>query len=168
MKEFFVRIKAQLFGKINGPGKEGGENKNFAAKAKQAIDLGMKKLGAEADETRQMAGSFFRLLESKLDMRNRSVPPTEEEVREAVEQLKDVGRFSVFTTAVIIPGGAISLIGLEILARKYGINVTFVPSAFRKNSEWKYPAGKRFKRGKLQKMRKKDITDVKPFDENTN
>ena len=75
-----------------------------------------------------------KLLEEKLNLENRSEPPTKEEVRAAIEQLKDVGRFSVFITAVILPGGVISLIGLELLARKFGINFTIVPSSFRKKN----------------------------------
>ena len=80
-----------------------------------------------------MAHSFFKLLEAKLDLTNRKEPPSQEEVKEAIEQLKDVGRISVFATISILPGGGFSLIGLEILARKFGVKgFTFVPSAFRK------------------------------------
>ena len=80
-----------------------------------------------------MANSFFRLLGHKLNLDTRNEPPSEKEVREAIEQLKDLGRFSVFATISIIPGGGFSLIGLEVLARKFGVkNFTFVPSAFRK------------------------------------
>lgn len=124
----------------------------------------MRKMGNEAIETKEMAHSFFKLLEHKLNMNERTVPPTEEEVRIAIEQLKDVGRLSVFTTAVIIPGGAVSLMGLEILARKFGIKFTFIPSSFRKNAEWKQPLNK--KPGPIKsRINKKnsDISDVKPI-----
>ncbi|HKK62317.1 MAG TPA: hypothetical protein VJ951_07150 [Bacteroidales bacterium] len=132
----------------------------FAAKAKALIETGMRKLGNEASETREMAQSFFRLLEAKLDMHERKMPPTHEEVLEALEQLKDVGRLSVFTTAVILPGGAISLMGLEILARKYGINFTFVPSSFRKNAEWKHPDGHR-RKTKSQIVKGRNVSDAR-------
>jgi hypothetical protein len=47
-----------------------------------------------------------------------------------------MGRFSVFATVSILPGGGFSLIGLELLARKFGVNnFTFVPSAFRKKEK---------------------------------
>lgn len=137
--------------------------KVFAEKTWKGIHSGMSKLGSEARETKEMGKSFFRLLESKLDLQNRKEPPTEEEVKEAIEQLKDVGRFSVFTTAIILPGGAISLIGLEALARKFGIKFTFIPSSFRKNAEWKVPRGFKKKELGLQKKRKGDISDVKPI-----
>lgn len=82
-----------------------------------------------------MAHSFFRILENKLNLHERKDPPTPEEVKEAIEQLKDLGRISVFASISILPGGAISLIGLELLAHKFGVtNFTFVPSAFRKSS----------------------------------
>jgi len=114
----------------------------YARKVKEAFDSGMRKTGTEARETQVMAASFFKLLEHKLNLNNRTDPPTEEEVREAIEQLKDVGRVSFFATVSILPGGAVSLIGLEMLAAKFGLkNFTIIPSAFRKNAEWHYPKG---------------------------
>lgn len=165
MKNFLVKIKMTSFLKKNiSSGRNSG--KEFAVKTKKAIESGMRKIGGEAKETREMARSFFKLLESKLDMENRTEPPSEEELREAIEQLKDVGRFSVFTTAIILPGGALSLIGLEMLARRFGIKITFIPSSFRKNADWKYPKGIKKEGFELQKSRKGKITDVKPLDEN--
>ena len=76
----------------------------------------------------------FRLLEHKLRLNDRTDPPSKDEVKAAVKQLKDVGRFSVFVTAVLLPGGVISLVGLEMLARKYGIDFSFIPSAFRREN----------------------------------
>lgn len=138
--------------------------KQFAEKAKAAIESGIRKMGNEASETKEMAKSFYKLLEYKLDLHKRIVPPTEEEVREAIEQLKDVGRLSVFSTAVILPGGAISLIGLEILAKKFGIKFTFIPSSFRKNAEWKYPGDRKTPPGRRFNRKGGNITDVKPVE----
>ncbi len=108
--------------------------RKYAARTGTLIFKGMKALGKEAGETEQMARSFFRILEAKLDLSGRTTPPTEAEVKEAIEQLKDVGRFSIFTTLVILPGGVISLVGLELLARRFGIRgFNLVPSSFRKN-----------------------------------
>jgi len=114
------------------------QTEEFAKKTKVAIDTSMQNLSVEKKETEEMAKSFFKLLESKLDMSNRKEPPTEEEVKAAIEQLKDIGRISVFATISILPGGGFSLIGLELLARKYGIkNFTIVPSSFRKKKKKK-------------------------------
>lgn len=108
----------------------------YARKAKNFIDEAMKGLDKEAEETRDMAESFFRLLSHKLRLDNRNDPPTKEEVKEALEQLKDVGRFSIFITSVILPGGVVSLVGLELLSKKFGIrNFTLIPSSFRKRKE---------------------------------
>ena len=108
----------------------------YARRAKKHIDRFMNGIGNEAGETVEMVNSFFKLLHHKLNLSNRDTPPTKEEVKAAIEQLKDVGRFSVFVTAVILPAGVLSLIGLEILARKYGItDFTFIPSSFRKHKE---------------------------------
>ena len=107
----------------------------YAKKAKVHLDKVLKGVDKEAEETREMASSFFRLLEHKLNLSNRPDPPSKEEVKAAVEQLKDVGRFSIFVTAVILPGGVISLIGLELLARQYGIKFSLIPSAFKKKKK---------------------------------
>jgi hypothetical protein len=106
----------------------------YAKKARGFIDKTMNGIDKEAGETREMASSFFRLLEHELRLNDRTDPPSKEEVKAAVEQLKDVGRYSVFVTAVVLPGGVISLVGLEMLARKYGIEFSFIPSAFRKEN----------------------------------
>ena len=109
------------------------QTEEFARKTKSVIDASLQNITTEKKETEKMARSFFKLLESKLDMSNRKEPPSEEEVKAAIEQLKDIGRISVFATVSILPGGGFSLIGLELLARKYGIkNFTLVPSSFRK------------------------------------
>jgi len=107
----------------------------YAKKARFHIDKVMKGVDKEAVETREMASSFFRLLEHKLNLNERTDPPSKEEVKAAVGQLKDVGRFSIFVTAVILPGGVISLIGLELLAKQYGINFSLIPSAFKKKKK---------------------------------
>lgn len=109
---------------------------DYAATRKRLIDKAMAGIGKEARETEEMARLFFRLLEQKLELKERDEPPTEEEVKAAIEQLKDIGRLSVFATVSILPGGGISLIGLELLARRFGIkNFTFIPSSFRNKQD---------------------------------
>lgn len=108
----------------------------YARKTASLIKKGMDGLGEEAGETKVMAESFFRLLATKLRLDQRSEPPTREEVKAAIEQLKDVGRFSIFASISLLPGGGFSLIGLELLARRFGVkNFTLVPSAFRKKEK---------------------------------
>ncbi len=115
--------------------------KKYAEKTSKLISEGVTAFGKEAEETEQMALSFFKLLEAKLDLSGRKEPPSEEEVKAAIEQLKDVGRFSFFTTMVILPGGVVSLLGLELLARKFGIKgFNLIPSSFRKKKKTNLPA----------------------------
>ncbi len=110
-------------------------SRKYAEKTRKLIQITLGGVGQEARETEEMAQSFFRLLSNKLNLKNRKEPPSEEEVKQAIAQLKDVGRLSVFATISIIPGGGFSLIGLELLARKFGVkNFTFVPSSFRKSN----------------------------------
>ncbi len=115
--------------------------RKYAAKTSNLITRGVKAVGQEADETEQMARSFFKMLEAKLNLNGRTEPPTEEEVKAAIEQLKDVGRFSIFATLVILPGGIVSLLGLELLARRFGIKgFNLIPSSFRKKKKSNLPA----------------------------
>ena len=80
-----------------------------------------------------MSRFFFKMLEEHLQLRERETPPSKEEVKKALEQLKDMGRVGIFASVSILPGGGLSLLGLEILARKFGVkNFTFIPSSFRK------------------------------------
>ena len=114
--------------------------KKYAAKTSVLISEGVKAVGEEAGETEQMARSFFKMLEAKLDLSGRTDPPSEEEVKAAIEQLKDVGRFSIFATLVILPGGVVSLLGLELLARRFGIRgFNLIPSSFRKKNKTNLP-----------------------------
>jgi hypothetical protein len=90
-------------------------------------------MGQEAQETKDMARLFYRVLAARLNLEKRTRPPTPEEVKEAIEQLKDIARISIFASVSLLPGGGFSLVGLELLARKFGIRgFTFVPSAFRR------------------------------------
>ncbi len=115
--------------------------KKYVAKTSNLITQGVKAVGQEADETEQMARSFFKMLEAKLNLNGRTDPPSEEEVKAAIEQLKDVGRFSIFATLVILPGGVVSLLGLELLARRFGIRgFNLIPSSFRKKKKSNLPA----------------------------
>ena len=105
----------------------------FASRAKGSVESFLEGMGEEYNETIEMSRFFFKLLEEKLQLRERETPPSKEEVKKAIEQLKDMGRVGVFASVSILPGGGLSLLGLEILARKFGIkNFTFIPSSFRR------------------------------------
>jgi hypothetical protein len=105
----------------------------FANRAKSSVEDFLEGMGEEYNETVDMSRFFFKLLEEKLQLRERETPPSKEEVKKAIEQLKDMGRVGVFASVSILPGGGLSLLGLEILARKFGIkNFSFIPSSFRK------------------------------------
>lgn len=113
--------------------------RKYAARTRELIREGGEILGEEAAETERMAQTFFRLLSEKLQLDSREEPPTPGEVKDAIEQLKDVGRLGIFVTLVILPGGVISLLGLEMLARHFGIRgFNLVPSSVRRRwGRWK-------------------------------
>ncbi len=99
--------------------------KTWAAKTGKLIKTGLKQ---EKDETDVMAQTFFRLLRAKL---KKSPHPTPAEVKKAVVQLRDVAKVAlvaaVFLNPVGLPGDEALLIGLELVARKFGISL--FPSA---------------------------------------
>lgn len=110
--------------------------KRFVSSAINSLQKIRSGMESEWHETQEMAQSFFKMLEHKLNLNDRSEPPSKDEVKKALEQLMDVGRFSFFASVSILPGGGVSLIGLELLARKFGVkNFTLVPSSFRKKQE---------------------------------
>ena len=112
--------------------------KRFVRSAINSLQNVRSGMNNEWHETQEMAQSFFEVLEHKLNLNERNEPPSKEEVKKAIEQLMDVGRFSFFASVSILPGGGVSLIGLELLARKLGIkNFSLVPSSFRKKQKFK-------------------------------
>jgi hypothetical protein len=132
------KVKSKIFQEYSEPKHNKEEERvtyahRFAENAKKSLETFLEGMGEEYDETVEMGKYFYHYLENKLHLRERTTPPTKEEVKQAIEQLKDMGRVGVFASISIIPGGGLSLLGLEVLARKLGINnFSFIPSAFRK------------------------------------
>ncbi len=86
----------------------------FAGSTKRAVEMAWKGMGTEATETREMGVSFFRMLEHKLRLNERDEPPSKEEVKRAIEQLKDVGRISFFASISISSASFTSLASSSI------------------------------------------------------
>lgn len=88
----------------------------------------------EGVETTRMVRTFARQGRSKLNLRSKHPHPTEEELAEAIEQLKDIPRFLPFFVIVVVPlpgvteGYALVAITLE---RWLGNRFRFLPSQFR-------------------------------------
>lgn len=91
----------------------------------KAMRLGLKK---EKQETIDMVKIFFRLLKAKL----KDTPtPSKEEIKIAILQLKDVAKVALVAAVLLgpLPGDEPLLIGLELLARHFGVSV--FPSAMK-------------------------------------
>lgn len=87
-------------------------------------------LKQEREETRVMMKTFFSVLTQKLPQGRK---PEEHEVKEAIEQLKDVHKMAGLLVVAITPGSLVTLPALCALGRRYGIEL--LPSAFQKESE---------------------------------
>ncbi len=94
--------------------------------AYRALVQGISSLPQEGRDTGEMLRVFFRQLSAKLSYTEH---PSEKEVREAIEQLKDVNRFAFMLTVTILPGSVMMIPLLHKLGKKYGIEL--FPSAFR-------------------------------------
>lgn len=87
-------------------------------------------LKQEKEETRIMMRTFFNVLTQKLP---KGQQPQQEEIKEALEQLKDVNKMAGLLLVSITPGSLVTLPALCVLARRYGIEL--LPSAFIKEAE---------------------------------
>ncbi len=85
-------------------------------------------------ETRDMAGTLARLLAHRLRLRERDDFPSKVEIKEAVDQLKDIPRFLPFFSMAFMPVPGITevYILLAISLEKFsGGAVSLLPSQFR-------------------------------------
>jgi hypothetical protein len=90
------------------------------------IVKGMKQ---EKQETKDMIRIFIKMLSKKLGKRPDSATP--EEVKAALDQLKDISKVAVVALVMFgpLPGDEPILIGIELLAKKFGFSI--FPSALR-------------------------------------
>lgn len=91
-----------------------------------SADRIIKGLKQERSETQDMMRTFFTLLTQKLPSGRQPEP---EEVKAAIEQLKDVNRMAGLLVLASMPGSVVTLPILCKLANKYGIEI--MPSAFK-------------------------------------
>ena len=87
-------------------------------------------LKQEKEETRAMMSTFFSVLTQKLPSGKK---PDEQEIKEALEQLKDVHKMAGLLVVSITPGSVVTLPALCALGRRYGIEL--LPSAFQKTEQ---------------------------------
>ena len=88
------------------------------------------KLNEERIETKEMMGTFSSLLTQHLPNGRQ---PTNNELKGAIEQLKDVHRMAALLIMSIVPGSVITLPAIYALGKKFGVEI--LPSAFRKDDK---------------------------------
>ncbi|MCD4758970.1 MAG: hypothetical protein K8R39_11915 [Arcobacteraceae bacterium] len=74
----------------------------------------------ESDHTRTMVITFKRLLHKQLGGKSH---PTEEEVKEAIMQLKDVGKITALLPLVALPGSILTIPVLVKIGKYYNIDI---------------------------------------------
>ena len=82
-------------------------------------------LNQEHQETKEMVHTFFSMLTQKLPNGRK---PEEDELRAAIEQLKDVHKIAALLLLAVTPGSVITVPALCALGRRFGVE--FLPSAF--------------------------------------
>lgn len=105
----------------------------------QAIYENMMKLGhaarMEAVETRDMAVVFGRVLGRRLGLNGQQELPSEEEIRAAIEQLKDIPKFLPFFSFIFMPVPGITEMYILLafsLEKLSGGTISLLPSQVRK------------------------------------
>lgn len=105
----------------------------------QAVYENMMKLGyaarMEAVETKNMALTFSRLLAGKLQLNGQRELPSEQEIKEAIEQLKDIPRFLPFFSLVFMPVPGLTEMYIILafsLEKLSGGSISLLPSQIRK------------------------------------
>jgi hypothetical protein len=100
----------------------------------------------EGIETKNMVRTFVKQGKGQILLSKQSEPPTEEEIREAMNQLKDLPKFLPFFVfiAVPVPGVTESYVLLAVSLEKWlGERFSLLPSHFRnifqKNKETENP-----------------------------
>ena len=94
----------------------------------KVLDRVMVGLSKERVETKVMVRTFFDALTQKLPNGRK---PDEQEIRAAIEQLKDVHKIAALLLLAITPGSVVTVPMLCAFGRRYGIEV--LPSAFQSN-----------------------------------
>ena len=74
----------------------------------------------ESYHTRAMVITFKRLLHKQLGGKSN---PTEEEVREAIRQLKDVGKITALLPLIALPGSIVTIPILVKIGKYYNIDI---------------------------------------------
>lgn len=88
----------------------------------------------ESVETRDMLRTFIKQGKGQLLLSKQTEPPTEEEIKQAIDQLKDLPRFLPFIVFVTVPVPGIteSYVLLAVTLEKWlGEKFTLLPSSFR-------------------------------------
>lgn len=74
----------------------------------------------ESSETKEMVLVFKKLLHEKL---GGNTNPTDEEIEEALKQLKDIGKMTALLPVVALPGSFITIPLLIKIGKKYNIDI---------------------------------------------
>lgn len=74
----------------------------------------------EKDETKHMLLVFKDLLHKELGGNKN---PTQDDIRKAVEQLKDVGKISVLLPLALLPASVITIPLLVKIGKRYGVDI---------------------------------------------
>ena len=74
----------------------------------------------ESNQTKEMLITFKDLLHKQLGGKKH---PTEEEVKEAIKQLKDVGKIAGLLPLVLLPGSVLTIPILIKLGKRYNIDI---------------------------------------------
>lgn len=94
---------------------------SLASKLKDKAEKVLNGLSYEKDETKKMLKTFFELLRDKL---NKQSTVTEEDVLQALNQLKQNAKLAMIAPIFMLPGGTTTTTVLYLAGKKYfGISI---------------------------------------------
>ena len=74
----------------------------------------------EVLQTKRMLITFKKILHQQMGGKSQ---PSQEDIKEAIKQLKDVGRITFLTPLLFLPGSVLTIPLLVKLGKKYGIDI---------------------------------------------
>jgi hypothetical protein len=84
----------------------------------------------ESEQTKDMVITFKHLLEKQLGGNKN---PSEQEIHDAIEQLKDLGKITALLPLVALPGSVLTIPILIKIGQKYDIDI--LPSSIREDNK---------------------------------
>jgi len=94
--------------------------KRYIKKIKKSLYIYKKIIRRETIQTKKMLITFKIILEKQMGGKSE---PSKEDIKEAIKQLKDVGKITILTPLLFLPGSVVTIPLLVKIGKRYGIDI---------------------------------------------